>query len=61
MISSHTARRSAATNMYLTGRWKTFQIMAITGHTTEESFFRYIKVSKTDVAKQMAGDSYFKK
>jgi len=61
LIASHTARRSAATNMYLTGRWQTFQIMSITGHTTEESFFRYIKVTKTDVARQMSGDSFFRK
>lgn len=61
MIASHTARRSFATNMYLTGRWQTFQIMAITGHTTEESFFRYIRITKTDVARQMAGDSFFRK
>jgi len=61
MISSHTARRSAATNMYLTGRWKLFQIMAITGHTSESSLLGYIKVTKEDVSKQMAGDSYFQK
>lgn len=32
LISSHTARRSAATNMYLTGRMKTLEIMRLTGH-----------------------------
>jgi hypothetical protein len=45
-ISSHTARRSAATNMYLTGRMKTYEIMSLTGHTTEKSFFRYIRVEQ---------------
>lgn len=60
MISSHTARRSAATNMYLSGHFKTFEIMAITGHSTEKSFFRYIKVTQEDSANQISGDSFFK-
>lgn len=61
MVSSHTARRSFATNMYLTGRMKTHEIMAITGHTTEKSFFRYIKVTQEDTIKQIAGDNFFRK
>jgi integrase len=59
LISSHTARRYAATNMYLTGRMKTYQIMKITGHTTERSFFRYIKITQEDSVKQVAGDSFW--
>lgn len=61
LISSHTARRSAATNMYLTGRRKTYEIMALTGHSTEKSFFRYIKITNEDMVKNMAGDNYFRK
>jgi integrase len=61
LISSHTARRSAATNMYQTGRMTTASIMQITGHTTEKSFFRYIKTSDEDKAKQIAGDSFFRR
>lgn len=61
LISSHTARRSAATNMYQTGRMKTNEIMNLTGHTTESSFFRYIRTSKEDKVKQIAGDAYFRK
>lgn len=61
LISSHTARRSGATNMYLTGRLKTYEIMSLTGHTTEKSFFRYIRVTGEDTAKQIAGDYYFRK
>lgn len=60
-ISSHTARRSGATNMYLTGRLKTYEIMSLTGHKTEKSFFRYIRVTGEDTAKRIAGDSYFRK
>lgn len=42
-IVNHTARRSFATNMYLK-QVPTQSIMAITGHTTEQNFLKYIKV-----------------
>lgn len=61
VISSHTARRSAATNMYNSGRMKTLQIMLITGHTTEKNFFRYIKVSREENAKTLSNDMFFRK
>lgn len=61
MISSHTARRSAATNMYMTGRMKTYEIMSLTGHSTESAFFRYIRTTSDDTAKRMGGDLYFRK
>lgn len=60
-ITSHTARRSAATNLYLTGRMKTYEIMSLTGHTTEKSFFRYIRVTREDKVRQIAGDNFFRK
>lgn len=60
LISSHTGRRSAATNLYQTGRIKTYEIMALTGHTTEKSFFRYIRTSDEDKARQIAGDNFFR-
>ena len=59
LISSHSARRSFATNAYLTNRLEPYKIMAITGHTTEKSFFRYIKVTKEDLIKQIANDNFF--
>jgi len=42
MVVTHTARRSFCTNMYLRGI-PTTTIMAISGHTTEENFKKYIK------------------
>jgi len=60
LISSHTARRSAATNMYQTTRMDTYDIMNMTGHATEKSFFHYIKTTKEDKARQIAGDKYFR-
>ena len=52
-IMNHTARRSFATNMYLKGV-PTISIMAITGHTTEANFLKYIKVDKLQHAKIVA-------
>ena len=47
MVTTHTARRSFATNEYLRavkeGRdWR--PVMDITGHATERQFFEYVKV-----------------
>lgn len=61
LISSHTARRSAATNMYLTGRMKTLEIMHLTGHRSEENFFRYIRLTSEDTARSISGDMFFRK
>lgn len=61
LISSHTARRSAATNMYLTGRMKTFEIMKLTGHRTEQNFFHYIRLTGDDTARSISGDMFFRK
>lgn len=57
-ISSHTARRSFATNLYLDG-YPTIEIMKITGHKTEKSFMKYIRVTKLDAAKRLS--AYMKK
>lgn len=57
-ISSHTARRTAATNMYLSGIVP-FRIMLITGHKTEKSFFRYIRVTREENVKVLARHKFF--
>lgn len=41
LVSSHTARRSFATNALING-WKTHLVMAITGHSTEKQLYGYI-------------------
>ncbi len=51
LISSHTMRRSFASNLY--GKIPTVVIMAITGHTTEKSFLTYIKKPQKDHAIQL--------
>jgi integrase len=51
-ISSHTARRSFATNLYLEG-FPVIDLMKITGHKTEKAFLKYIRISKLDTAKRL--------
>lgn len=53
IISTHTARRTFATNAYLQGV-PTVTIMAVTGHKTEKAFLKYIKVTPKEHAKIMA-------
>lgn len=57
-ISSHTARRSAATNMYL-AKIQPYRIMLITGHKTEKSFFRYIRITREENVKVLARHNFF--
>ena len=39
---------------------KTFGIIQLTGYTSEINFFRYIKVTSTQSATQIAVDSFLK-
>jgi integrase len=52
VISSHTARRSFATNCYKAGM-DPRMIMSVTGHKTEKSFNSYIKIGQEEMAKRM--------
>ena len=56
-ITNHTARRSFATNMYIK-KAPTASIMAITGHTTEANFLKYIKINEQKHADIL--EEYFK-
>lgn len=49
-ISSHTARRSFATNMHKRG-YPNYYIMQITGHKKESDFLNYIKVTNEEAVK----------
>lgn len=49
LVTTHTARRSFATNEVKKGTPIAF-IMAITGHNTEKSFWKYVRLSKEDYA-----------
>lgn len=58
IITTHTARRSAATNMFKAGI-PALSIMKITGHTTEKSFMKYIKITAEENAELMAKNKFF--
>ena len=52
-ISSHTARRSFATNEYMLRELSIQQIMSITGHKTERSFYKYIRQTPKENAERI--------
>jgi integrase len=52
LVTTHTARRSFATNSYLKGI-PAITIMAITGHKTEREFMNYLKVTPTEHANKL--------
>lgn len=51
-VSSHTARRSFATNLY-EQQFPAQMLMKITGHKTERAFLTYIKTTKETAARQL--------
>lgn len=53
LLTTHTARRSFATNEFKAGT-PSLAIMAITGHKTEKSFLKYIRISPNEHAKSIA-------
>ena len=58
LITTHTARRSAATNMYKAGI-PSLSIMKITGHRTERSFLKYIKITAEENATMLSQHKFF--
>jgi integrase len=60
LVTTHTARRSAATNMFKSGI-PSLSIMMITGHRTEKSFLKYIKISQEENAEILSTHKFFKK
>ncbi|MBO9619894.1 MAG: phage integrase SAM-like domain-containing protein [Niabella sp.] len=53
LVSSHTGRRSYATNAYIDGV-QTISIMSVTGHRSESAFLKYLKLTKEEHAKIIA-------
>jgi len=60
LVTTHTARRSGATNMFKAGI-PTLAIMMITGHRTEKSFLKYIKISQEENAEMLKNHAFFKR
>ena len=55
LISTHTARRSAITNMYLSGKYTIPQMMSVSGHKDEKTFRSYVKLSGDEMEEGVAG------
>jgi integrase len=58
IATTHTARRSFATNAFLAGL-PTISIMKITGHKSESQFMKYIKVTGEQNARLLLEHSHF--
>lgn len=58
LISTHTGRRSFATNAYLSGLDR-ISIMKITGHRTEASFMKYIRIEEEENASLLKLHKFF--
>jgi len=58
LVSTHTARRSFCTNAYLNDM-DSLDIMAISGHTSEKDFLKYIKVTPEQRAVKMSKSKFF--
>lgn len=59
VITTHTARRSFATNAYLAGI-SSIDIMKLTGHKTETAFMKYIKVTSEQTALRLLNHPHFR-
>ena len=60
LIHTHTARRTAATLMYLAGM-DVFNICAVTGHSSIAMLKKYIKADEIDRARTISQDAAFSK
>jgi len=58
LVTTHTARRSFATNAYLMDI-PSISIMKITGHRTEKSFMKYIRISQEENANKLLNHPFF--
>ena len=52
-VTTHTARRSGITNMYLTHKYTILQMMHVNGHKTQKTFMDYIKLSSEEIAEEI--------
>lgn len=59
LIRTHTCRKSFATNAFRAGL-PTLAIMKITGHKTEQQFYRYVRISELENAERLNDHEFFK-
>ncbi len=58
LVSTHTARRSFATNMILLGE-SPYLVMSVTGHRSLASFEKYIRHSKLQASEKLKNSKFF--
>lgn len=58
LITCHSGRRTACTLMYL-AKIPTLDIMKISGHKSEKSFLKYIRITPEETALRLADNPYF--
>ncbi len=56
-MTSHTARRTGITNMYLSHKYPILQMMYVGEHKTQKTFWDYIKLSSEETADEIAAMS----
>lgn len=56
-VTTHTARRSGITNIYLSHKFTIVQMMHVSGHKTQKTFMDYIKLSSEEIADEIAAMS----
>lgn len=59
LMTSHTARRSFASNAYKAGVPVKY-IMTVTGHTTEREFYKYVRIRPDEHALLVSDNPFFK-
>ena len=59
LVSSHTARRTGCSLLYLSGV-PIKRCMMVSGHSTEKVFMNYIRISKEENAKELSSLGFFK-
>ena len=52
-VTTHTARRSGITNMYLSHKFTIVQMMHVSGHKTQKTFMDYIKLSSDEITDEI--------
>ena len=52
-VTTHSARRSGITNMYLSHKFTIVQMMHVSGHKTQKTFMDYIKLSSDEIADEI--------
>lgn len=54
MVRTHTARRTGITNLFISGKFTTLQMLAVSGHADLRTFREYIRLSDEQMAEEIS-------